>query len=110
MTMTSLGMRKGGVALGTCGCWHFRMSTLARHCGSSPVNTVGRMSESITRALLSAISGAHEHFRMGTLHFGTLGVVHLLGSVGTNVEVGEMDLSDPGLALRAHVQVSGLEH
>ena len=72
MSMTSLGMREGGVALGTCGCWRFRMSALARRCGSSPVNTVGRVSESITGALLSAILGAHEHFRMGTLRFGTL--------------------------------------
>ena len=48
------------------------MSTLARCCGSSPVNMVCRVSESITRALLSAILGVHERFHMGTLHFGTL--------------------------------------
>ena len=37
------------------------------------------------------------------------GGVHLLGSVGTNAEVGKVDPSDPGLALRAHAQVLGLE-
>ena len=72
MTMTSLGMCEGGVALGRCRCWHFWMSALAHRCGSSPVNTVGQVSESITRALLSTILGVHERFCMGTLHFGTL--------------------------------------
>ena len=71
MTMTSLGMCEGGVALGTCRCWRFQMSALAHCCGSSPVNTVGQVSESITGALLSAILGAHECFCMGTLCFGT---------------------------------------
>ena len=99
MTMTSLGMCEGGVALGRCRCWHFWMSALAHRCGSSPVNTIGRVSESITGALLSTILGVHECFCMGTLHFGTLQAVHLLGSVGTNAEVGEMDPSDPGLVL-----------